>query len=166
MKGLGACGPIRQRNYRTPGLVTSDPLAVTQVAPGNFARYRRSYLGTRSEYTRIMHRRLITLLVVLAMGLQGPIQAHAAASAGAQPTMSAAADCCPAHAFERAGRGCSHCPAVMLHGDCSAGCVVITAILNSGLSLPAASAQLVPWESGTTPFATESLTPQLRPPIV
>jgi len=61
-----------------------------------------------------MSRRFIGLLVVLVMGLQGPILAYAAVS-------TATAHCCPSQESGNPGNGCSSCPAGVLAGACCAG---------------------------------------------
>ena len=73
-----------------------------------------------------MSRRLIALLVVLVMGLQGPILAFAAAS-----TTTGAAHCCPGHESGVAGNRCAPCPASVLAGTCCAASPVFTASLYS-----------------------------------
>ena len=107
-----------------------------------------------------MNRRLIVLLVVLAVGLQGPILAYAAGST------TAAEHCCPGHDSGNAGNECTSCPAGLLAGACCVGSAFFTAMLDSQISLLIPPSSLLPSESGSVSFATESPTPQFRPPIV
>ena len=111
-------------------------------------------------YTALMSRRLIALLVVLVMSLQGPFLAYAAAST------TAAAHCCPGQESGIAGNECPPCPAGVLAGACCAGSPVFTAILYPHISLLVSSSRLLLSESDSVPFATESPTPRFRPPIV
>jgi hypothetical protein len=116
--------------------------------------------GPLEVYTQVMSRRFIALLVVLVMGLQGPILAFAAASP------MAAGHCCPGHQSGTAGNGCTSCPAGVLAATCCATNSVTTAMLSSPVSLLASpSGHLLP-ESGSVSFATENPAPQFRPPIV
>jgi hypothetical protein len=108
-----------------------------------------------------MNRRLIVLLVVLVMGLQGPILAYAA---GSTPTT--AEHCCPGHDSGNAGNGCTSCPADVLAGTCCAGGAFFAVTLDSQISLLNLPSSLLPSESGSVSFATECPTPQFRPPIV
>jgi len=111
-------------------------------------------------YTALMSRRLIALLCVLVMGLQGPLLAYAAAST------TAAAHCCPGQESGTAGSDCPPCPTGVLAGACCAGSPVFTAMLYPQISLLVTSSRLLLPESGSVPFATESPTPRFRPPIV
>jgi len=116
--------------------------------------------GRWEVYTQAMSRRFIALLVVLVMGLQGPIVAFA----GASPT--AAGHCCPDHRSGNAANGCTSCPAGVLAATCCAANSASTAILSSPVSPVAPpTGHLLP-ESGSVSFATENPTPQFRPPIV
>src|ERR1700739_1592687 len=113
-----------------------------------------------------MNRRLIASLIVLAIGLQGPILAYATTAISAVSTMTTPADCCPGHESGLAGNGCSSCLAGVVAGECCGGSVVFAAILGSHISLLAPLLHLLPSESGSVSFATERPGPQLRPPIV
>jgi hypothetical protein len=108
-----------------------------------------------------MSRRFIALLVVLVMGLQGPILAFASAS-----TTTAAAHCCPGHELGTAGKGCLPCPAAVLAGTCCASSPGFTAILYSQISLLIRPSSLLLSKSDSVPFVTESPPPNFRPPIV
>jgi hypothetical protein len=112
-------------------------------------------------YTKFMNRRFIALLVVLVMGLQGPILALAAAS-----TTAAAAHCCPGHQSGTASNACSPCPTGVLAATCCAGSPAFTATLYSQISLLIRPSSLLLSESDSVPFVTERPTPNFRPPIV
>jgi len=112
-------------------------------------------------YTESMKRRLTALLIVLVMGLQGPMLAHAAGSAAAT-----AGHCCPGQASGNAGNDSSSCPAGVLAGVCCLGSVSFTALLHLQISPLIPTPSLLPSESVSVSFATESPTPQFRPPIV
>lgn len=134
---------------------------------GNSLRSGRSiclhvaFPGMLAVYTETMSRRLVALLIVLVMGLQGPILSYAA---GSTPT--ASGHCCPDHDPGKTSNGCSSCPASVLAGGCcasSASFAVTPRLLISQLVRPSI---LLPSESGSVSFATECPTPQFRPPIV
>ena len=102
-----------------------------------------------------MNRRLVALLIVLAIGLQGPILAYADTV-----TAGHSANCCLGHGCGQTSEGSSPCcPA----GGPTATCHTGSAVLSSPSALPL---QFLTSESGSVPFATESLGPELRPPIV
>jgi hypothetical protein len=111
-----------------------------------------------------MNRRLVALLIVLAMALQGPILAYAVTMTAAGSALAMPANCCPGHGSDHSNYESSCCPAGLLAGACCAG--VGTAILPSHVSLPAPPLHLLPWDSGSVWYATESPGPQLRPPIL
>jgi hypothetical protein len=113
-----------------------------------------------------MNRRLVAFLIVLAMTLQGPILSYAATMTAAESAMAMPADCCPGHGSDHANHGFSCCPAGLLAAACCAGPGIVAAILPSHVTLPAPPLHLLPWESGSVSYATESPGPQLRPPIV
>ena len=109
-----------------------------------------------------MNRRLVALLIVLAIGLQGPILAYADTV-----TAGHSANCCLGHGCGQTSEGSSPCcpaggPAATCHTDSA----VLTAIIASQSSPSALPLQFLTSESGSVPFATESLGPELRPPIV
>lgn len=114
-------------------------------------------------YTYSVSRRFIALLIVFVVALQGPALAYAAASTVSTTTT----HCCPGHELGNAGNGCNSCPAgVLAAGGCCAGCAVFIAMPSSQLSLWAPPLNLLPSESRSVSFDTESPTPQIRPPIV
>jgi len=106
-----------------------------------------------------MNRRFVGLLVVLAISLQGPSLAYAAAAT--TKTMPAS---CASHILGQSGSDNSCCPQDM-PGVCCAGGLVVTGMLSAPVTLPAAPLHLVPSASGSVPFATERPSPLLRPPI-
>jgi len=116
---------------------------------------------SHAVYTVVMSRRFIALLVVLVMGLQGPILAFAAAA-----TTTVTAHCCPGHDSGIAGNGCSPCPAGVLAGTCCAGSPVFTARLDSQIPIFMPASTLLLSQSDSIAFVTESPTPNFRPPIV
>ena len=107
-----------------------------------------------------MNRRLVALLVVLAISLQGPSVAYAAAAAA--KTMPAS---CADHILGQSGSDNSCCPQGLLPGVCCAGGLVVTGMPSAPVTLPAAPSHLLPSPSGSVPFATERPSPLLRPPI-
>jgi hypothetical protein len=107
-----------------------------------------------------MNRRLVALLVVLAISLQGPSLAYAAAAAA--KTMPAS---CAGHVLGQSGSDDSCCPQGMLPGVCCAGGLVLTGMPSAPVTLPAVPLHLLPSPSGAAPFATERPSPLLRPPI-
>jgi len=107
-----------------------------------------------------MNRRLVALLVVLAISLQGPSLAYAAAAAA--KTMPAS---CASHILGQSGSDDSCCPQGTLPGVCCAGGLVLTGMTSAPVTLRAMPLHLLPSPSGSTPFATERPSPLLRPPI-
>jgi len=106
-----------------------------------------------------MNRRFVGLLVVLAISLQGPSLAYAAA-AGAKTMPASCAD----HILGQSGSDDACCPQGLLPGACCAGGLVLTGMPSAPV-LPAAPLHLLPPASGSVPFATERPSPLLRPPI-
>jgi len=106
-----------------------------------------------------MNRRLVALLVMLAISLQGPSLAYAAAATA--KTMPAS---CASHILGQSGSDNSCCPQG-LTGVCCAGGLVVTGMLSAPVTLPAAPLHLAPFASGSVAFATERPSPLLRPPI-
>ena len=106
-----------------------------------------------------MNRRFVGLLVVLAISLQGPSLAYAAAAAAKAMPAS-----CASHILGQSGSDNSCCPQG-LTGVCCAGGLVVTGMLSAPVTLPAAPLHLAPFASGSVPFATERPSPLLRPPI-
>lgn len=107
-----------------------------------------------------MSRRFIAFIVVLVIGLQGPILAFEVASA------TAAAHCCPGNESGNASNGCSSCPAGVLAGSGCAVSPVFTAMLNTQISLLIPPLSFLLPESDSVSFVTEIPAPQFRPPIV
>jgi hypothetical protein len=105
-------------------------------------------------------RRFVALLVVLAISLQGPSLAYAAAAAA--KAMPAA---CAGHVLGHTGNDDSCCPQGILPGLCCAGGLVLTGMPSAALTLPSVSLHLLPSASGSVAFATERPAPLLRPPI-
>lgn len=108
-----------------------------------------------------MSRRFIALIVVLVMGLQGPLLAIAAV-----PGMTATGDCCPGHQTGHDGNGCPPCPAGVLVGTCNAGSPGSTATLYTQVSLLLRPTSFLLLALDSVPFVTESPDPRFRPPIV
>jgi hypothetical protein len=108
-----------------------------------------------------MNRRLVALLIVLAITLQGPNLAYAAGAAAAT-TMPAA---CQDHTPGQSGNaGSSCCPQGLLPGLCCADGLVFTGVPSTPVTSVLPS-RLLPTASGSEPFATERPAPLLRPPI-
>ena len=107
-----------------------------------------------------MNRRLVGLLVVLAIAWQGPSLAYASAT-GAK-TMPAS---CAGHLLCDPCGNNSCCPQGMLPGACYAGGPVFTG-MPSAMTLPgAAPSSLLPFIADSVAYATERPSPLLRPPI-
>jgi hypothetical protein len=105
-----------------------------------------------------MNRRLVALLVVLAISLQGPSLAYAAAA----KMMPAS---CAGHVLDHSGNNDSCCPQGVLPGLCCAGGLVLTGLPSTQMTLPLVSSSRMPPVSGSVAFATERATPLFRPPI-
>ena len=150
--GLAALAPTKSRiDLPIRELLTSRAfLMCTCCVPSSLA-----------VYTEIMSRRFIALLAVLLVGLQVPILTFAPGA-----TTTAAADCCPGNELGHAGNGCPPCPAGVLAGMCCAASSFFTASFGSQASPSVSSSRFLLIESGSTPFVSESLTPNFRPPIV
>ncbi len=119
----------------------------------------------RSGLTRgklaAMNRRFVALLVMLAIGLQGPILAYAVVANA--KTMPAA---CAGHTLGQSGNDDSSCcPQGIAPGLCCAGGMVLTAIPSTLPTPPTLPSRFVPCASGSVAFATERPIPLLRPPI-
>jgi hypothetical protein len=109
-----------------------------------------------------MNRRFVVLLVVLAISLQGPSFAYAAALSA--KTMPAA---CAGQVLGHSGADDSSCcPHGILPGLCCAGGLVFTGMPSAPLALLSVSLRLMPAASGSVAFTTELPAPLLRPPIV
>jgi hypothetical protein len=102
-----------------------------------------------------MNRRVVALLLVLAIGLQGPILAYAAVA-----TATTVSDCKP-----DTGSSSSCCPQGLLPGLCCAGGLVFTGVPSTPVTSLMLPLHLLPAASGSEPFATERPAPLLRPPI-
>jgi hypothetical protein len=107
-----------------------------------------------------MSRRLVALLFVLAIALQGPSLAYA--SAAAAKTMPAA---CAGHMLCDPCGNNSCCPDGMLPGACFAGGIAFTGMPSAMVFPSAAPSNLLPFISDASAFATERTSPLLRPPI-
>jgi hypothetical protein len=117
--------------------------------------------GSETSYTSFVNRRFVAFLVMLAIGLQGPSLAYAAAlTAKSMPTG------CANHVPGQSGyNNSSCCPDNMAPGLCCAGGVVFggtPTLLLTRISVPA---RLLPADSGSVAFATQRPPPPLRPPI-
>jgi hypothetical protein len=107
-----------------------------------------------------MNRRLVALLIVLAINLQGPTLAYAAAAAATMPAA------CQDHTPGQSGdAGSSCCPQGLLPGLCCAGGLVFTGVPSTPVTSLVLPVRLLPTASGSEPFATERPAPLLRPPI-
>jgi hypothetical protein len=106
-------------------------------------------------------RRFVAFLILLAIGLQGPRLAYAAALTA--KTMPSA---CVGHTLGQTGHdNCPCCPQGSAPGLCCAGGIVFTgtpSALGIAIILPV---YRLPAASGLVAFATERPTPLLRPPI-
>lgn len=108
-----------------------------------------------------MNRRFLAFLIMLAIGLQGPSLAYAAAvSAKTMPVG------CAGHTLgHSAHNNGSCCPQGSTPGVCCAGGIVFTG-MPSALVIPLIiPVYRMPVASGYAGFATERPTPLLRPPI-
>lgn len=132
----------------------SEPFSCSHLLP---AASPRSF----AVYTESMGQRLVALLVVLVMGLQGPVLAYASGSAA--PT---AAHCCPGTDTGHSGNGCSSCPDTVAAGACCAGSAFFATMTDVPTSLTVAPPSLLLTQAGSVSFATECPSPQFRPPIV
>jgi len=106
-------------------------------------------------------RRFVAFLIVLAIGLQGPSLAYAAAVTA--KTMPAG---CAGHTFGHSGddnRPC--CPQGSAPGLCCTGGVMFTDMLSALVIALIVPVHRMPAASGFVAFATERPTPLLRPPI-
>ena len=109
-----------------------------------------------------MNRRFVAFLIVLAIGLQGPSPAYAAAVTA--KTMPAG---CAGHTLGQSGPdNCPCCPQGTAPGLCCAGGIAFTG-MPSALGIPIMTpVYRLPAASGLAAFATERPTPLLRPPIL
>jgi hypothetical protein len=109
-----------------------------------------------------MNRRFVAFLIMLAIGLQGPSLAYAAAVSA--KTMPAG---CTGHTLGQNGHDNDPCcPQGSAPGLCCAGGIVFTG-MPSVLFVPLMiSVYRMPPASGFVAFATERPTPLLRPPIL
>jgi hypothetical protein len=108
-----------------------------------------------------MNRRFVAFLIMLAIGLQGPSIAYAAAVTA--KTMPLA---CAGHTVgQNSPHYCPCCPQGSAPGLCCAGGIVFTG-MPSALVIPLmVPIYRMPAASGFVAFATERPTPLLRPPI-
>jgi hypothetical protein len=120
-----------------------------------------THLGFSKGYTAYMNRRFVAFLVILAIGLQGPSLAYAAAvTAKTMPVG------CAGYTLGQSGHdNCPCCPQGSAPGPCCAGGIVLTGV-PSALAIPLViPVYRMPAASGFVAFATERPTPLLRPPI-
>ena len=108
-----------------------------------------------------MNRRFVAFLMVVAISLQGPSLAYAAAATA--KTMPAG---CASHTLaQNSHDDCPCCPQGSASGFCCAGAIVFTG-MPTALVLPIIiPVYRMPAASGFVAFATECPTPPLRPPI-
>ena len=120
---------------------------------------------TPCRYSSYMNRRLVAFLLILAMGLQGPMLAYAAAPGGTGPS-SATIAACPDGTVLHDGNECSSCCS---HGSMPAGCISVCAVpmASTVLALPDLSYALdaVPPSGDSAPFTGRQPVPPIRPPI-
>jgi hypothetical protein len=108
-----------------------------------------------------VNRRFIALLVMLAIGLQGPILAYAGTVTA--KTMPAG---CTGHTLGHSSdNDSSCCPQGIAAGFCCAGGIVLTGIPSTQVTRHAERPHLSPPASGPVAFASERPTPLIRPPI-
>jgi hypothetical protein len=107
-----------------------------------------------------MNRRVVALLLVVAIGLQGPILAYAAVATATMPA--ACQDALPGHGGNDSS---SCCPQGLLPGVCCPGGLVLAGVGSAPVALLALPSHLLPIASGSVPIATERPAPLLRPPI-
>lgn len=107
-----------------------------------------------------MNRRLVALLVVLAIAWQGPSLAYA--SAAATKTMPAS---CAGHLLCDPCGSNSCCPQGVLPGACYAAGTVFTGMPSAVILPTAAPSNLLPFITDSVAYATECPSPLLRPPI-
>jgi hypothetical protein len=107
-----------------------------------------------------MNRRLVVLLVALAIAWQGPSLAYA--SAAAAKTMPAS---CVGHLLCDPCGNNSCCPQGLVPGACYAGGTVFTGMPSATILPNAAPSNLLPFIPDCVAYATERPSPLLRPPI-
>jgi hypothetical protein len=106
-----------------------------------------------------VNRRFIALLVMLAIGLQGPILAYAG-------TVTEKPAGCADHTLVHGSNADSSCcPQGIAPGLCCAGGIVLTAVPSAPVIRLAEPLRLSPPPSGPVAFATQRPTPLIRPPI-
>ena len=117
--------------------------------------------GPVSVTLHSVNRRFVAFLIVLAIALQGPSLAYAAAVTA--KTVPAG---CAGHAFGHSGddnRPC--CPQGSAPGLCCSGGIVFTDMPSALVVALIVPVYRMPAASGFVAFATERPTPLLRPPI-
>ena len=117
--------------------------------------------GPVSVTLHSVNRRFVAFLIVLAIALQGPSLAYAAAVTA--KTMPAG---CAGHTFGHSGddnRPC--CPQGSAPGLCCTGGIVFTDMPSALVVALIVPVYRMPAASGFVAFATERPTPLLRPPI-
>ena len=118
-------------------------------------------VGPASVTLHSVNRRFVAFLIVLAIALQGPSLAYAAAVTA--KTVPAG---CVGHAFGHSGddsRPC--CPQGSAPGLCCTGGIVFTDMPSALVVALIVPVYRMPAASGFVAFATERPTPLLRPPI-
>jgi hypothetical protein len=108
-----------------------------------------------------MNRRFVAILLILAIGLQGPSLAYAAAlTAKTMPTG------CASYMLSQDGHdNASCCPDNIGAGLCCSAGVVFGGVPSLLLTRISSPARLLPPDSGAVTLATERPSPPLRPPI-
>ena len=118
------------------------------------------------RYAAFMNRRLVALLLILAIGLQAPVLAYAAAPGGTGPS-NATISACPDGTVLHDGSDRSSCCS---HGAMPAGCIAVCAVPMAPvvLALPEFSFVLdvVPPSGDSASFVGRDPVPLIRPPIV
>jgi hypothetical protein len=105
-----------------------------------------------------MNRRVIALLIVLAVSVQGPSLAYAAVATATMPAA------CHDHLPANGGNDSSSCcPQGLLPGACCSGGLVLAG--SAPLALMPLPVRLPPIAARSVPMATERPAPLLRPPI-
>jgi hypothetical protein len=105
-----------------------------------------------------MNRRFVAFLVMMAIGLQGPSLAYAAAL-----TAETMPNGCTSHVLGQSGSSC--CPDNVGPGLCCSGGIVLGGAPSPLIARNSLAARLLPPDSGSVAVATERPSPPLRPPI-
>ena len=114
----------------------------------------------------MVNKRLVALMLILAVGLQGPLLAYAAAPGAADPT-SATIATCPDGTVPP---GATDCTACCTHGSMPAGCAAVCAVpMATPVYFTAElifSLDVFPPKDGAPAFVGQDPIPLVRPPIV